>query len=189
MKKIGALVIIYCVTFSSASGQLKNLILTREQNNTWMDSVKRLSFDQQLLNINYRLLADTNVYVRQFYNGRIQSNYTIADSLGNRKHGDGKPMIVIGGSLLFIDNKTVTNKIIRLTALINKNNIKEIFFLTPNDPATTAVYGYEGRSGVIIMTLIKKKYFKKICSFKIKVELLIPNSRVCYFYSNRFVSS
>jgi hypothetical protein len=167
MKKTAALLILYYFTFSTAFGQLKNLILTREQNNKWMDSVRTLSFEQQLLNINYRLLADTNVYVRPFYNDRIKSNYLIADSLGNRKYGDAKPIIIIEGHPMFIDNKTKATKVIDLAALLTNTNIKRIDFLNGNDPATVAIYGPEGLGGIINLTLTKKKYFKKFAHLKL----------------------
>ncbi|MGG9960727.1 hypothetical protein [Ferruginibacter sp. SUN106] len=168
MKKSLALLIVYFFVFSTAFGQLKNLILTREQNNKWMDSVKTLPFDQQLLSIRDRLLADTNVYVRQLYNDRIKTNFKIVDSLGNRKYGDGKPLIIIDDTPFFIDNKTATYKIVKLATLLNQTYIKEVYLVSPNDPAATAIYGYEGRSGIIIMTLTKKKYFKKFKQLQLK---------------------
>ncbi|GAB2825176.1 hypothetical protein [Ferruginibacter profundus] len=161
MKKSSALLILFYLVFSTAYGQLKGLILTREQNNKWMDSVKALPFDQQLLNIRNRLLADTNVYLRQLYNDRIKTNFAIVDSLGTRKYGDGKPVMVIDGTPFLIDNQTATHKIVALTALINQTYIKEVYLVSPNDPAASAIYGHEGRNGIIIMTLTKKKYFKK----------------------------
>jgi hypothetical protein len=81
------------INFQTVLGQTKDLILTKEQNNKWLDSLKTISLDVQLLIIQNRILSDTNVYVRQFYADRIN----IIDSLGDRIYGDGKPTLIIDG--------------------------------------------------------------------------------------------
>jgi hypothetical protein len=144
------------INFQTAVSQTKDLILTREQNNKWLDSLKKLSLDKQLLTIQNRILSDTNVYVRQFYADRIK----IIDSLGDRVYGDGKPTLIIGGYAMIIDNKTPTNKVVSLTKLLTTNYIKTIFILSPNDPAATAIYGSAGQFGIIVMTVTKRKYAK-----------------------------
>ncbi|MEN9548791.1 MAG: hypothetical protein RIR12_1382 [Bacteroidota bacterium] len=154
------------LNFSSAVGQTKDLILTREQNNKWLDSLKALSLDKQLLTIQNRLLSDTNVFARQFYADRIK----IIDSLGGRVYGDGKPTLIIGGYALIIDNKTQTNKIVSLTKLLTTNYIKTIFILSPNDPAATAIYGSAGQFGIIVMTVTKKKYAKTFKRLELKAN-------------------
>lgn len=157
-------ILVFLSNFVSAYGQTQNLILTREQNGKWLDSLKTLSLDHQLLAINQRLLADTNVFVRQFYNDRIKVN----EQVGNRVYGDGKPTLVIGGYPMIIDNKTETPKIIGLTKLLTKDFIENISILSPNDPATTAIYGSVGMSGIIVMTLIEKKHLKKFRKLKLQ---------------------
>lgn len=158
------IVLVFLSTFLSAYGQKQNLILTREQNGKWLDSLKTLSLDKQLLTINERLLADTNVFVRQVHNDRIK----VDEQVGNRVYGDGKPTLIIGGYPMIIDNKTATNKIVRLTKYLATEFIKEISILSPNDPATTAIYGSPGLSGIIVMTLTKKKYLKKFRKLKLQ---------------------
>jgi hypothetical protein len=145
------------LSFSSVIGQTRSLILTREQNSKWLDSIKTLELDQQLIIIKQRLLEDTNVFVRYYYNDRIR----VADQLGNRVYGDGKPLIIISNLAMVIDNKTVTEKIIKLTGLLDPTHIKATTILSDKDPATTAIYGSSGVSGVILMTLTKKKHLKK----------------------------
>ncbi len=73
--------------FALASAKIQTLILTREQNSQWFDSLKMKQFDQQLMTIKARLLSDTNVFVRQSYPYRIR----VSDSLGGRVYGEGKP--------------------------------------------------------------------------------------------------
>lgn len=156
MTKILILTCLLCLVFPNAYGQTQQLILTREENGLWLDSLKKIPLDQQLLRINDRLLLDTNVFVRQSYSDRIK----VADSLGNRVYGDGKPILVVGGYIMTIDNRTQTNKIISLTKLLTPTYIKSIFILSPNDPAATALYGNAGQFGIIVMTVTKKKIVK-----------------------------
>lgn len=157
-------VLFFLTTFFSANGQTKSLILTREQNGKWLDSLKTLSLDQQLLKINQRLLDDTNVFVRQFYNDRIKVN----EHIGNRLFGEGKPTLIISGSPMIIDNKTDASRIIDLTKLLTKNLIKDISILSANDPATIAIYGSLGSSGIIVMTVTRKKHLKKFKKLKLQ---------------------
>ena len=147
--------LLFIISFT-AFGQTQKLILTREQNTNWLDSLKTMALDQQLITIKDRLLSDTNIFVRQFYNDRIR----VVDAIGNRVYGDGKPTLIISGYPMIIDNKTETPKIIGLTKLMINDFIKNISILSPNDPATTAIYGSAGMSGIIVMTLTKKKYLK-----------------------------
>ena len=69
---------------------------------------------------------------------------------------------------MIIDNKTETKKILDLTALLTKDYIKEISILSSNDPAASALYGSPAQSGIIIMTLTKKKYLKNFRRLKLK---------------------
>lgn len=156
MTKILTFTFLHCLFVSTTIGQTQNLVLTKEQNNKWLDSLKVQPLNSQLLTIKERLLLDTNVFVKQFYNDRIK----VADSLGNRVYGNGKPTLIIGGYPMIIDNKTQTNEILSLTKLLTSNSIKEITVLSPNDPFTTVIYGSVGRFGIIEMTVTKKKYAK-----------------------------
>ena len=157
MTKVLSFTFLIWLFVPSAFGQTQHLILTTEQNSKWLDSLKTLPLDQQLYTINYRLLSDTNVFIRQSYPDRIR----VTDSLGSRVYGDGKPTLIIGGYAMTIDNKTQTNKIVSLTKLLASTYIKTIFILIPNDPAATALYGSAGQFGIIVMTVTKKKNVKQ----------------------------
>lgn len=164
MTKILSLTFLLCLLLSSVFGQTQQLILTTEQNGKWLDSLKKLPFDQQLLTIEERLFLDTNVFVRESYPDRIK----VTDSLGKRIYGDGKPTLIIGGYAMIIDNKTQTNKIVSLTKLLTQTYIKEIFILSPNDPAATAIYGKAGQFGIIVMKVTKRKYAKLFRRLELK---------------------
>ena len=166
MKNVSRLIFLFCLTVSSTFGQTQNLILTSEQNNKWLHSLITLPVQQQLMTIKERLIADTNVFIRQSYPDRIR----VVDQLGNRVYSEAKPTLIIGGNAMIIDNKTETFKIKGLTELLTIENVKSIHILNPNDPSTTAIYGSAGLSGIIVMTLIKKKYLKKFLRLKLKAN-------------------
>ncbi|MBS1775354.1 MAG: hypothetical protein JSS64_03635 [Bacteroidetes bacterium] len=155
---------LYFISSSAAFGQTKHLILTREQNVNWFDSIKSLTLDKQLSAIKQRLLSDANVFVKRSYPDRIK----VIDQIGDRVYGDGKPFIIIGGYPMIIDNKTETKKIIGLTELLDTVRIKKISVLRPNDPAMTSLYGNPSQSGIIVMTLTRKKYLKYFRKLKLK---------------------
>ena len=163
MIKTFTVFLIMCCFFLASFGQSKDLILTEAQNNRWFDSLAILPLGNQLQMIKQRLLADTNVFVWEGHpdNGWVKWK---ADSLGNRVYGLGKPTIIVGTTALLIDNKTVSKKIVASTQLLTMDYIDSITLLKGTDPATTAIYGSLGRSGIIHMKLKKKKdekQFKK----------------------------
>ena len=158
------LIILLCFTFSAAFGQRKDLILTDDQNSKWLDSLNKSSSDQQLVIIKDRLLADTNVFIKQSYPDGIK----VVEQLGNRVYGYGKPTIIIGIYPMIIDNKTEIKRILGLADLLTKEYIKEISILTDSDPVATTLYGRSALSGMIIMKVTKKKYLKKFRRLKLK---------------------
>ena len=166
MKIFSSLILILCLISSSTIGQTQNLILTSEQNNKWLDSLIILPVNQQLVTIKERLLADTNIFLKQSYPDRIR----VVEQLGNRVYGEAKPTLIIGGNALIIDNKTESYKIQGLAELLTIENIKSIHILSQNDPAATAIYGSAGLSGIIVMTLTKKKYLNKFLRLKLKAN-------------------
>jgi hypothetical protein len=157
MTKNSIFIFLFNALWLSSFGQTQDHILTKAQNDKWLDSINTLSLDNRLQSIRNRVLSDTNVFVRQYYADRIR----VVDSLGNRVYSDGKPTLIISGYPMYIDNKTKTIRIIGLTNLLTETYIKDIEILSPNDPATLALYGSSGQFGIIIMTLTKKKYSRQ----------------------------
>ena len=160
MKNVSRLIFLLCLTALSTYGQTQNLILTSEQNNKWLDRLITLPIQQQLETIKERLLADTNVFIKQYYADRIR----VVDQLGNKVYGEAKPTLIIGGNVITIDNQTFRVK--GLIELLTIEFVKSIHILSPNAPAATAIYGSAGLSGIIVMTLTKKKYLKKFLRLK-----------------------
>jgi L-rhamnose isomerase len=146
---------LFCLISSAAFGQTQNLILTRAENNVWLDSLKTVTLDQQLIKIKDRLLADTNIFFSQIYNDRVYG----VDHIDNKIYGVGKPTLFIDSHPLIIDNKTETNKIFGLILLLTKDYVKQINILSGNGLAT-GIYGPSALNGIIVMTPVKKKYLK-----------------------------
>lgn len=157
MKHLIKITILLLFTSAYVFGQTQDLILTKEQNNDWLDNLKTLPLEQQLFTLKNRLLSDTSVFIRQSYPDR---RIPVDEQLGTRVHGDAKPVIVIGNYPIIIDNKTETSKIIGLTNLLSGKYISIIHVLSPNDPTTAALYGSASLGGVIIMKLTRKKILK-----------------------------
>ena len=134
MRKFLKLILLFCLTLQSVFGQTKNLILTREQNSKWIDSIKTIPLVQQLSIIKDRLLADTNVFVKQHYAHTTK----VTEQIGDKVYGDGRPIIIIEGNFMAIDNKTQGKKVIGLSQLLNTTYIKAVSILSGNEPATTA---------------------------------------------------
>jgi hypothetical protein len=163
MKNVSSLIFSFYITVSSTFGQTQNLILTSEQNNKWLDRLTTLPIQEQLETIKERLLADTNVFIRHYYADRIR----VGEQSGNRVYAEAKPTLIVDGYPMTIDNETKTFKIKGLIELLTMEYVKSIHVLSPDDPASRAIYGSAGLSGIIVMTLTKKKYLKKFLRIKI----------------------
>jgi hypothetical protein len=154
-------ILIIC-SFSTTFGQSNELVLTEAQNNKWFDSLSTLSLEGQLTMIKQRILSDTNVFVRKSYADRIK----VAEQVGNRVIGNGKPTILVENVAMWIDNETNTKKIIGLAQLLTIDHIKSIDLLKGGDPKAMALYGSVSLNDIILMKLKKKKDFKKFKKLK-----------------------
>ncbi|HEV8506070.1 MAG TPA: hypothetical protein VGQ53_11740 [Chitinophagaceae bacterium] len=118
----------------------------------------------QLSAIRKRLLSDTNIFVKEGHPDRIKT----IDSLGARVYGETRPVIMVDGMNISIDNNTKSTKIVELSKLISESTIKGVVILSGNEPETIALFGSRGIGGVIIMTSTQKKYSKKFRRLNIK---------------------
>ena len=163
MSKAFLFSIFFSGLLSIAIGQTSNLILTHKQNNEWLDSLSKQSLDKKLTMINERILSDTNIFVKQSYPDRI----ILAEQPGSRVYGDGKPTIIVNQNAMIMDNKTANDKVVALTQLLNTNFISDIKVLKGTEPATLALYGSAGQSGIIVIQLAKKKFIDKFKKIKL----------------------
>jgi hypothetical protein len=164
MRYLLNLLCIFLYISHPVKGQLNNLIITEEQNNRWFDSLSSLSLENKLTAISNRILSDTAVFVRNFYNDRIRVN----DQPGDRVYGHSKPVIVINNQqAIVIKNETATAKIHALCHLLTPKYITAILLLIGNKPSTLAIYGQQGEGGIILLTVAQKRILKKLKALKI----------------------
>jgi hypothetical protein len=141
------------------SGQF---ILTEQDNRSWTSKLRsEKDAVAQFEILRTRLLADTNVYVRDFGDIVI---------LKSEKHKDKveatcRPLLIVGGRLIGISNNTDAKAVEKLIGKLTRDNFKEIVILEDNQ--ATALYGQTGMCGAILLTPKNKKVKKDI--FRIKV--------------------
>jgi hypothetical protein len=183
MTKTCYLQLICIVITSSAFAQQQNLILTQQQNEKWLDSLKKSTLDNQLTLLRERLLSDTNVYVARHYADRI----IISENRGTRVEGDGKPIVVAGyfndrqkfiaDTLIFWDSKKEyvfipdnsfpSKKIVSLTKLISTRDIVQVK-VNKYSASLAALYGSASVNGIIELALNDKSYLRKFKKLGLK---------------------
>jgi hypothetical protein len=160
MIRIFTAFLIMCCSFLTSFGQPADLILAKAQNDQWFDSLATLPLPSQLKMIKQRLLADTNVFVRETHPDAGWVRWK--DSLGNRVYGDVRPLLVAENVFIGIGKRVDRKKIVALTELLDTNTIQSLTFLKGNEPTTMAIYGSKGTSGVILLKLRRKSDAKII---------------------------
>jgi hypothetical protein len=151
-------------------GQSSDLILTKEQNDRWFDSLETHSLDSQLYFIKTRIFQDTIV----FNSNQLRSDRVFLDNLkkeellkeyGNIANGRVLYFVRYKHRLLkkykFIDfqwnNWTSTSEIKKFHDFLTIDKINGIEIIT-DDKNEMAIFGSMAGFGVIIFDLNKKKY-------------------------------
>jgi hypothetical protein len=154
-------------------GQNVDLILSKEHNETWFDTLKSLPLSQQIDFIKVRIINDTNIY---------NSNYlrfdriNIDDDIRAERLKD-KGNISEGRILYFIrykhrlfkkydfigfqwSNSTETSLITGFHDFLAINKIKDIEIIKEKEKEL-AIFGSIAEFGVIIIDLTEKKYLNE----------------------------
>ena len=154
-------------------GQSSDLILIKEQNDKWFDSLETLSLDRQLDLIKTRILQDTIV----FNSNQLRSDRVILDNLkkeellkeyGNIANGRVLYFVRYKHKLLkkykFLDfqwsNWTSTLEIKKFHDFLTIDKINDIEIIT-DDKNEMAIFGSMAGFGVIIFDLNRRKYIKE----------------------------
>jgi hypothetical protein len=154
-------------------GQTADLILTKEQNEKWFDSLETISLDSQLDLIKTRILNDTAVY----NSNQFRSDRVILDNLKKEETLKGLGNIADGRILYFVrykykplkkykfldfqwNNWTSTSEIKKFHDFLSVDKIMNIELIT-DDKNEMAIFGSMAGFGVIIFDLNKKKYIKE----------------------------
>ncbi len=141
-----------------ARGQL---ILTEEENLSWMNKLKQENeLGAQLNILRTRILADTNVYVKPIGD----RGFLKTEKHKNKKDGICRPILLVEGNLIQITNDTDILTVKGLTKELTTKNIKAIEIL--DGEKAKALFGQSGWCGVVMMTTTKKKAKKTLLRYK-----------------------
>jgi hypothetical protein len=162
MKIILNVVFLLTISYSISAQQIPDLILTKEQNEKWIDELEQMDLDNQLALIRKRILLDTNVFIKRSYPHGIRP--ANESEIGNRTTGYHKPLWIFGGGAslsLKFGNKTENKAACQLSVFLNEQEVIEIQIL--RHARAGALYGTRGsEGGVIIFTFESKESLDRI---------------------------
>lgn len=151
IKKIQFIIIAFLLIPFYSSGQVhenNNLILTREDNARWLDSLQGLNESEIRESLSSRLLADTNTYILQSApHGAVHKEGASIDP--SRVRTECRPLVHIDDKLFHFNNSKPTDKIEKLAEMVREGEFKSLRILRDADAA--AIYGTSGSCGVFIM--------------------------------------
>ena len=151
---VAVLLMLFCYSFK---GEAQELILTKAQDEAWGHNLKELPFDQQLLSIRQRLLADTNVFNTN--NGdRLMLK---SPEERNKLDGSCKFLLYINKShiVLYNSSRTKPKKVKALCLLLNDSNIKTIKVLAYRE--ASEIFGCDVCS-VVLLDAKNKRFIKQV---------------------------
>ena len=169
---IRTLIIILLLYSNYCKGQTTNdtnhvnqkIILTKTQNNKWLDSLKQLSSEKQVELIIERVISDTNVFIRHSYADRIIIDYSVQEK--TKYEGCCKPSILIINTNTYFnfgDKFYKGNISVDVPQLCNTlKEIKVDTISVINDVQGRAIWGTDIDNGVIIIKVTDKKSIKLI---------------------------
>ena len=130
------------------------LILTQEQNDKWFERFGQLGLKDQIETLNKRILMDTNVFVTNTL------DRLVIEKVNRRQVGFCKPMMLIGGVLISIENRTQTSDIKYLTTLLTAETVKKIEII--KEDQASALFGQRGICKGLNVTITSKRTKRKL---------------------------
>ena len=147
------------LTYGQVNGQL---ILTEEENLSWINKLKEeKELDGRLNILRTRLLADTNVYVKNIGDRVIlptQDNK-------NKELGLCRPLLIVEGYYINVTNDTDRTTVENLVKELTTDRIKK--FEVVDGEKAKSLFGQNGWCGVVLLTTTNKKAKKALLRFKI----------------------
>ena len=147
------------LTCGQVNGQL---ILTEEENLNWINKLrdeKELTIRLEI--IKARLLADTNVYVKNL--GDRVTFKTAKNE--NKKDGLCRPILLVEGYFISLTNDTEKQTVEDLVKELTIKNIKQLEIV--DGEKAKSLFGQNGWCGVVMMTTTNKKAKKTLLRYKI----------------------
>ena len=155
MKLPTLILLIGLLTCGEANAQL---ILTEQENLTWVNKLKaEKNLAEQLNMLRSRLLADTNVYVRNT-GDRIILNK-------DKPIGLCRPRLMVDGHLIQPNNDTDAQTVKNLTKELTTDQIKHLEVV--DRETANALFGSSGWCGIVLLTPTNRKARKSLLRYKI----------------------
>ena len=141
------------------SGQVNGqLILTEQENLTWVNKLKgEKELPEQLNMLRSRLLADTNVFVRNTMDRIILNK--------DKPIGLCKPRLMVDGHLIQPTNDTDAQIVKNLTKELTTDQIKHLE--VADEKIANALFGPSGWCGLVLLTPKNKKTKRALLRYKI----------------------
>lgn len=148
--------------FAGSLSITDTLIITREQNEAWLDQIERQELKEQMATLKIRLLEDTAIYLSEASCrfGLGTTTKPSSEEEEKRVRGTCKPLLIFDGEPACIANTTPPSSVKQLADILIADNIKTLMIL--RDARATALYGSRASCGAFIFELKKKKLLKKI---------------------------
>lgn len=147
------------LTYGQVSGQL---ILTEEENLTWINKLKgEKGLEGQLNILRTRILADTNVYVKNIGDRVVLET----EKNKNKEIGLCKPLLLVEGYFMNITNDTEKTTVENLVKELTLDRIKQLEVV--DGERAKSLFGQNGWCGVILLVPKNKKAKKLLLRFKI----------------------
>ena len=127
------------LTIFVSNGQVSNdLVLTKEGNEDWLETILKLPSGEKFEFLKARLLADTNVYLPETHPDK-----SFEKSIDEGKvQGTSKPKVYINGMLINTYDFSKSNEVVILCSLLNERNFKKMKIVDAQLVSTLHGKGY-----------------------------------------------
>jgi hypothetical protein len=147
------------LTCGQVNGQL---ILTEDENLEWINKLREeKELNRQLSILRTRILADTNVYIKNIGDRVILKT----EENRNKELGLCRPLLIVEGYFIQISNDTDEQVVKDLTKELTTDNVKQLEVVEAQKAKD--LFGQNGWCGVILLTTKNKKAKKSLLRFKI----------------------
>ena len=153
------ILILGLLTWGQVNGQL---ILTEEENLNWIEKLKgEKELEKQLTILRTRILADTNVYVKNIGDRVILKT----QENKNKEIGLCRPLLIVEGYYINVTNDTERTTVENLVKELTTDRIKQLEIL--DGEKAKSLFGQNGWCGVVLLVTTNKKAKKALLRYKI----------------------
>ena len=157
MKALVALILMLMTIIANGQGN-NSLILTKEENDNWLKTIKKLDSKGKFEFLRARILADTNVYLPVTHPDKSIEK----GSYAGKTEGVSKPKLVINDMQINLNDLTKSDEIVILWSLLTERNFKRMRILDAQMVSTLSGIGYF--SGIFHLKTKDKEVERRIRS-------------------------